>query len=417
MEIESFFDTNSNEESLDGKIGSKKVLDLLFNQVLKLPEGFTIEDLSSMIDGIEVPTEFTKETFLTYYNDCIQMVKNDLIPEPEKIEGDEELLPLTPNFIAERLSDLQELGGENLSFAFTSFIVHEADISDVTELNSFHSLNYISLKNNKINNIISLSGLSNLTELYLNENKIVTFNNINLPKLKILDLTHNKICNIENLNLPNLQKLILNQNTIIYISPNAFNNLKLLEELDLSQNKLRNFKSNTFQNLINLKKFKLDQNSLTELPENCFEGLNSLEYLNIGENSLDNIIGLIDLINLKKLDMHQTAIMKLEDLNPLIDLKNLQSIIFDGTPCSSLESFKLEILLLIPWIEFLDEENISFSDRQESLELKNERTKKPISKDGNINNSINQDYNPQNDNPLSADEDNFLDDTTDTASI
>lgn len=370
----SIFDAAATEEVLNGEEGHQKILDLIFDGTLEFPEGFTKDEVLQLIESVETPSEFSKESFIQHYNEILTILRNEIIPEPEIPDPeDEEILRLTPEFIAERLSDLQPIEEGSLSFAFTSFSVSEAEIADIKELSKFHALFYISLKTNAISDATPLNGLERLKTLNLAENKLVSFNKINLPSLQTLNLSQNKFCNVGQFLTPNLVTLNLSQNSICYIAPNAFEKLTKLQELDLSQNKLRTFKPGTFSGLQSLKILKLDQNAITALPEGSLDGLGSVEEINVGENSIEDVNGFAALTNVKKLDMHQTAIMKFEDLSVMKGLKNLNALLFDGTPVASNEAFKSDIILMLPWVESIDEEPISFQDRQDALELDKER--------------------------------------------
>ena len=58
--------------------------------------------------------------FISHYNEIVNILKTEIIPDPEMPDPeDEESLKLTPEFIADRLSDLQPIEEGSLSFAFT----------------------------------------------------------------------------------------------------------------------------------------------------------------------------------------------------------------------------------------------------------------------------------------------------------
>ncbi|KAI5531175.1 regulation of response to stimulus [Trichomonas vaginalis G3] len=372
-ELGQLFDALAKEEVLEGEIGYQKAIDFAMQKV-KLPNGFSREDLIDVLENLEKPEQFSKDQFIPFAQNIVTQLKTEIAPDPETPDPeDEEVLRLSPQFIAERLSDLQPVEEGSLSFAFTSFSVAEADIVDISALSTFQALFYISLKTNSISNLSPLNGLPKLKELYLQENKVVNFDGISLPSLEILDLSQNKFCSLGEFNTPKLKKLNLSQNAIKYISQTAFSQLSNLEELDLSQNKLKNFKFGTFAYLSNLKVLKLDQNAITEIPIIVFAGMDKLENLSFGENAIEKFPGMEDLPALKVLDMHQTAIQNLEDLHVLANLKNMNTIIFDGTPVTSVENFKSDVILMMPWLEKIDEEPISFADRQEALNLEKER--------------------------------------------
>lgn len=372
-QIGELFDSLAKEEVLEGEMGHQKAIDFVMMKI-HFPDDYSREELNYLLEGVDKPEQFSKDQYVQYVTSIITTVKQELVPDPELPDPeDEDVLKLTPDFIAQRLSDLQPIEEGSLSFAFTSFSVAEAEIVDIAALANFKSLFYISLKTNSISSAASLSGLDKLKELYLTENKLVNFDGVNLPALEVLDLSQNKFCALNRFNTPNLKKLNLSQNAIKYISPRAFEQLSKLEELDLSQNKLKDFKIGTFAYLASLKVLKLDQNAITELPSVLFAGMDNLENLNLGENQIEKFPALEDLPALKILDVHSTAIQTLDDLKVLTGLKNMNTIVFDGTPVTSADNFKSDIILMMPWLEKIDEEPITFADRQDALNLDKER--------------------------------------------
>lgn len=353
----------------------QKVMDMLHDGTIVFPEEYTDEELRALLEPIEFPQEISNESIEQYHNECVQLIKEELVPDPEKPdeEDEESFVRLTPQFIADRLSDLQSVEGEHLSFAFTSFGVQEADIYDISALSEYQALTYIKLKTNIISDASALNGLPRLRELYLNENKIVSFTGISLPSLEILDLSSNQLRSIGHLSLPKLQKLILSQNKICYVAPTAFQELTELNSLILTENKIKSFKPNVFKTLSKLETLLLDQNQILNIPEELFDGLTGLKKLNLNENGTETIPGLSLLTALETLELQQSGVQNIDDIKPLIDLKALKSINLDGSPVSSADNFRSDVILMLPWIETIDEEAITFSERQEALQLDEER--------------------------------------------
>jgi hypothetical protein len=362
------------EQKVSSEEGRRQELERLQDGTIIFPDGFTTDDLVALLSHIEVPAVFTAEAADNYHQECMNVLREEIVPEPEKPEDDdEEAVKLTEAFIADRLSDLQPVEGEHLAFAFTSFAVQEASICEVSALAAFQALLFIRLKTNLIYDATGLSGLPRLRELYLSENKLTSFSGISLPALEVLDLSQNLFRAIGPLQLPKLRKLILSQNQIGFISPNAFTLLTSLVELNFNENKIKAFKPGTFAALGKLEILKLDQNRLTAVDEAAFAGLTGLKNLSISEGPLEAIPGLSVLTALEVLELKQTSLDALKGLNPLIDLKALKAVNFDGSPVDGLEAFKSDMILMLPWLETIDDEPISFSDRQEAIALDEER--------------------------------------------
>lgn len=361
------------EKLMTQEEGRQKVIELLKGDVT-FPVGFEDSDIIAFIENIDCPQEFNEEAIESYHQECLTLIKEELVPTPETPEeDDEDVTNLTPDFIAERLSDLQGLEGQHLTFAFTSFGVQEAQIYDIKALSEFQALLFISLKKNIVSDASPLSGLPTLRELYLNENKIVSFSGITLPALEVLDLRENQMKTLGPLSLPKLKKLNLSQNQICFISPQAFAETTELEELNLSENKLKAFKPGTFRTTGKLSHLKLDQNAIGHIQDGIFDGLVGLKKLEMGENPVESIPGLSACSTLEELDMHQANLEQMDDLKPLIDLKCLKSVNLDGAPVEGVDTFKSDMILMLPWLETIDDESISFSDRQEAIALDEER--------------------------------------------
>lgn len=352
-----------------------QVLPLVMDDLLKeltLPNGFDQDDLGLFLNEINPPQEPTKDSIMSYYEECKKFLQDSLIvPEVEKDE-EAEVFNLSPQFVADRLSDIQPVDGNHLSFSFTSLFVHEAEIVGIEAISTFLSLTTVSLKNNQISDPKPLEKLERLRKLNLNENRFNKFD-VTLPLLEELELSQNEFRTVNPIVLPKLQKLNLSQNKICYITPNAFEGCPELKELDLSENKLKGFKKGVFLNSKVLKYLKLDQNQISEIHDYTFEGLQSLETLLIGENPLTKLDGLANLEALTKLDVRQAQFTKFEDIQCLSELKNLSAIIFDGTALTSFDTYRLDVILLFPWITQIDEDLVSFSEREEAMKLDIER--------------------------------------------
>jgi hypothetical protein len=362
------------EKKVSAGEGRRQELDRLQDGMIVFPDGFTTEDLVALLANIDVPSVFTPDAAEAYHQECVNVLKEEIVPDPEKPdEEDEDAVKLTEAFIAERLSDLQPVEGEHLAFAFTSFVVQEASICEISALANFQALLFIRLRTNLIYDATGLSDLPRLRELYLSENKLTSFSGISLPALEILDLSQNLLRAIGPLQLPKLRKLILSQNQIGFISPNTFTRLTSLVELNLNENKIKGFKPGTFAALEKLEIMKLDQNRLTRVDDTAFQGLTALKNLSISDGPLEAIDGLSILTALEALELKQTSLEALKNLTPLIDLKALKAVNFEGSPVDGVEAFKSDMILMLPWLEIIDEEPISFSDRQEAIALDEER--------------------------------------------
>jgi hypothetical protein len=101
--------------------------------------------------------------------------------------------------------------------------------------------------------------------------------------------------------------------------------------------------------------------------------LTGLKQLSLVDNPVESIEGIGALPALENLDIKQTSLETIKQLRPLVDLKALKNVSFDGAPVASVDAFRSDVILLLPWLETIDEEAISFGDRQEAISLDEER--------------------------------------------
>lgn len=269
------FQLESVDNVLDAGVASYCVLQYLTNKFPIIPEEAQPTDFLYLLDQIEVQQDFTEKTFEVFFSQCVKAFESEFFEE--HLEENEDRLKLTEEFVTNRLSDLQNISKFN--FTFTSFLVKEAEIGDISVLKNFTALTNISLKSNLVNDLSSLCELPNLVNLDLSENKVSAIKGINFPSLETFNLNQNTILVIDSISAPKLKSFDLSQNRILFISPNSFDCPKL-ETLILSQNALKSLRESTFSGLLSLKALKISSNQLKSIRS-------------IASNDLSNLVDLM----------------------------------------------------------------------------------------------------------------------------
>ena len=357
---------------LNRGVGTFQALQALKKMNLNIPSRCQVKDLLFLIEQIEGEGDFIEETYITYFLECHRIIKSEFI-----LQDEEEVEPFSIDhkFINDRLSDLQPIDGSSYNFSFTSFLVHQAEITNIMALSDYPALLNISLKSNLIKDISPLSKLQNLKTIDLSENKITELKSLSFPHLETLNLQQNQILYIENLYAPNLKTLNLSQNRIFFISDHAFDSCKQLTELNLSQNNFHALKESCFDGLVSLKSLKLGQNQLKDISCGMSSDLQSLNDLDLSENpELKDLLGLHKLSKLEILDLHKTGIEAISDLKIISDENiPIKYLYIFETPMTDVENVRLELIHIFPSLEEIDETAITINEKQESEQMINER--------------------------------------------
>uniref|UniRef100_A0A3Q3BJN7 Toll-like receptor 13 n=1 Tax=Kryptolebias marmoratus TaxID=37003 RepID=A0A3Q3BJN7_KRYMA len=184
-------------------------------------------------------------------------------------------------------------------------------------------------------NSLPAYSLKNCTILY-QENPSADFS---------LDCAHQYLVTIPH-DLPkNTVSLQLQKNLVEKISKDDFYGMSKLKFLDLRQNKIAYVDNGSFVDLDLLKTLIMRCNSLNDLPSNMFQGLSNLTVLDLK----NNFIGFIHrstfrfLISLQELDLGSNKLKQIRDIQPILQLPQLQRI---NLECNQFSSFETNDLLL-----------------------------------------------------------------------
>jgi len=177
--------------------------------------------------------------------------------------------------------------------------LRENDIQDdISKLNKLKFLEEITINKTKLKSIDGLK-LDSLKSIYAAQNEISGLQNIDCPKLTIIDVSNNSISNFGNIEI--------------------IENLNFLAVLNLSSNKINdsiaNIKSKSITTL------NLSRNSL--IGNIDLKNLPKLSELNLSYNNYSDIIEVINVSELKILDLSYNEIVDIIDNNNLHYLEKL----------------------------------------------------------------------------------------------
>ncbi|OHS94580.1 hypothetical protein TRFO_39214 [Tritrichomonas foetus] len=348
---------------LDRGIGTFHAIEKFRRMNLGIPSMCTPHDLMFLISDVSSEGDFIEETFITFFCECLKLIRDAFQSRQE--EEDFEQFALTKEFIQDRLSDLQPVEGEVFHFTFTSFCVMRAEITEISELANFDALLNISLKSNLISDISPLCKIPHLKNLVLTENKIKEIKDLNFPCLENLVLSQNQINCVVSIKAPKLKSLDLSQNRVFFMAPSAFYECKSLEKLNLSNNQINDIKESTFSGLTKLKALNISSNNLKFISYCMHKDLISVTDIDLSDNPLVSVQGLENLKSLNVCDLHKTLIEQPTELSPLSDLENFQYLYMYESPVCELEEFRPEAIHLLQHLEEIDEQPISFQERQD----------------------------------------------------
>jgi hypothetical protein len=362
-------------ENIDGilerGVGTFHALDSVRRIVRNIPSSCTPRDLLFLIESLGTEGDFNEENFITFFVECLGIVTHEFVPTED--DAPEEEFPLTADFIADRLSDLQPVEGAEFTFNFASFVVTAADITAVDAIVGFNSLLDISLKQNQILDIAPFAELPRLKTLDLTENKVRTLAGLKFPKLEVLILAKNQLSALELFEAPNLKKIDLSGNKIFYIGPFTFVGTPKLETLIVSQNGIRTFREDCFFGLKSLKTLKLQENGFQSILSAMHPDLAQLNDIDISDNQVTTLYGFGYLEALEVLDVHKTLLDEPLVFSPLLHNPKLKYLYIYETPLADFENARLELIHLFPLLEEIDETAVSVTERQDSQQMIEER--------------------------------------------
>ena len=360
-------------ESIDGVLNRELGTFYALSEIRRelLPPSCTVEDILFMIESITSEGDFIEETFITFFVECRNLVRQEIGAEEE--DDHEEDFELTEEFIADRLSDLQPVDDAHLSFNFASFLVQSAEIVKLDALSAFGALLNVSLKMNLVSDLRPLTKLPKLRTLDLTENKVRSLAGLHFPSLERLVLANNRLATLEPFDAPKLRELDVSNNKIFFISSFALANSPELEVLNLSQNSVKQFSQLCFGGLRKLRVLKLAENNFTSLKNALCKDLVAVQDLDLSDNQFIALEGMENLTSLLSLDVHKTGVEQVIDFAPMTDVCPVKKLFIFESPVADVDQVRLELIHILPTLEEIDEEPVTFAERQDSENMMKER--------------------------------------------
>ncbi|KAI3638175.1 hypothetical protein MIR68_003786 [Amoeboaphelidium protococcarum] len=168
---------------------------------------------------------------------------------------------------------------------------------------------------NKLKTVPNVTGLNKLQELYLQNNNITSFAELQLANLRVLDLAKNQLSSLDGMSrLKSLTRLDVSCNQLAAL-PSDLQKCTMLTHLNVSGNKLTAVDDKFFVELKALKVLLLGRNQLKQAPSSISK-LVELQELDLSGNeplkSLSNI-SFDRLVNLRVLNVSHTSITSVPD--------------------------------------------------------------------------------------------------------
>nr|XP_061803526.1 amphoterin-induced protein 1-like [Nerophis lumbriciformis] len=151
----------------------------------------------------------------------------------------------------------------------------------------------------------------------------------------VLDLSYNDINKLKSewtpVKLPKLRNLLLSHNGLLFLSSEAFVNVKQLRHLDLSSNSLQLLDEFVFEPLVNLEVLLLYNNKITQIDRSAFITTLNIQKLYLSHNQISRFP--VELIReksrLEKLSLLDVSSNKIKTL-PLDEMRALPAWLRNG---------------------------------------------------------------------------------------
>ncbi|KAM4562840.1 leucine-rich repeat-containing protein 23 [Odontesthes bonariensis] len=296
--------------------------------------------------------------------------------EDEKVQ----IPHLTKEIISEGLSLLCRTGNR-LAHAFVKLDLKEKGLNDLAAISSYIHIRFLDLSKNHLTDLSPLASLNQLLWLKVDSNAVASFRGqpfAGLTYLQWLSMAVNRLTNLDGLAGPALESLNLTGNGIQRVSGFQTGHFANLVTLELRGNCLD---TTDGINLPNLRRLYLAQNAIKRL-----EGLEKLErlaILHLRDNQLETLDGLSPGMKcLQYLNVRGNAITDEKALHSLgLVSKTLRTLVLTGNPLVETSDYRFNVLMLIPQLERLDKDPVSFEERTDARrtirELKEEEIPEP----------------------------------------
>ncbi|ETV94194.1 hypothetical protein H310_11899 [Aphanomyces invadans] len=236
--------------------------------------------------------------------------------------------------------------GDNSGFAFTALDLVDKGIASLDPIRAFPHVMFVNVSKNNLTDVTdALAALDYLVSVNLSENHLATFPKFKHAFLKDVDLSKNQLTTLEDAEGHSIVSLKLNGNQLSAMDGLA--NLPALKSVELARN--------------NIAAISLP----TDMP--------NVDHLVLSENKLTTLAGLEAFPNIASLSIDLNQLATLDVLTTLQQFQFLTDVDLTGNAVTELESYRLDMLLLLPRIKKLDGIFITDDERVQAIALKKQR--------------------------------------------
>uniref|UniRef100_A0A8C6TBI8 Leucine-rich repeat-containing protein 23 n=1 Tax=Neogobius melanostomus TaxID=47308 RepID=A0A8C6TBI8_9GOBI len=281
---------------------------------------------------------------------------------------------LTQDHMQEALSLLCKTGN-GLAHAFIKLDLKERGLTDISAIRNFIHIRFLDLSNNRLSDLSPLASLTQLLWIKVDSNVMQSLRGqpfAQLTYLQWLNVAVNLLKDMEGLAGPSsLETLNLIGNSIDKISCLEHNRFANLATVELRGNHLETTEG---FHLPNLRRLYLAHNAIKRLEG--LEKLERLQTLHLRENQIETLNGLN--FNMKSLQYLNVRLgNKVADENDIQSLrfvsKSLQILVLSENPVVETSDYRINIVMLLPNLERLDKDPVTYEERVEAKEKFKER--------------------------------------------
>ena len=286
--------------------------------------------------------------------------------------GDEETVVKLPtkDEITSGLSQVTRTT-DGTGWAMAKLDLSEKELSGFGDtLDAFVHIRYLNASGNKIVDAKALGKLTNLLALDISSNELVSLPEEQLEYLQVANIANNKL---ENPGFaggaPSLLTLNASNNALSSLEGGLQSSTELVT-LNISGNSTLS----SLEGIGALPKLKtLDASACGLTSLGGLTDVPSLETLNVeGNAELVELGGFADvdtLGNLREINASSTGIAEVGEIQHLKSLPSLRTLKLTESPIASLDNYVVELLIVLPNLKTLDDEEITEEQREEAKNL------------------------------------------------
>jgi len=250
--------------------------------------------------------------------------------------------------------------------AYLDLKVNGTKMATAELISQYTSLQSVELQDNEITDLSGLSMLPHLTSLDASNNKLSEVVALDPPpsNLRTLTLSNNSLTHMRDMSsYQQLRTLVLDGNQLTQLS--GLGNLPFLKILSVQHNRLTTCEG--LSECHSVRRLLLNHNSIQSLGP--LKTLVKLESLEVADNKLTSLKGLEGSAKLGHLDCSNNLITELDEVKHASPLPLLKQLTITGNAVVNYKLSKLHIVYLIPQLEVLNGEEVSYTENVHAANL------------------------------------------------